>query len=390
MKEKDVTEQFPKEIEGKLNIYFHVSENSGVGYYRLYLPAAKLREHKLAQTMISDFKWGEGDHKEPDMKLLFDICNWADLIVAGRKDLPDFYAKWGGIREFFNIPIIMDTDDNIRHVRPDNPGYQGYHPGSPAIDLNKYAISKVFDAITVSTEHLKEFHKKENPRIYVMPNNLDLVEWNKHESKVHNDGLIRLAFLGSSAHQSGMQIIKKPLFEILKKYPNTRFLVTHVYRDLFKEFSQDQIEYIPWIKLEEWQKGVKSLGIDIGLAPLADNMFNRSKSNLRWIEYAAAGIPAIVSNVLPYRCVTNKKNAIIVKEQDEWFAAMEKMITDEKFRKKIKKNAYEEVKKSYDIDKNIPLWAKTYEEVHRKYHEFYGEKKNYYKLASGKYKLIES
>src|SRR3990167_4198953 len=109
---------FPKRQEGKLNIYFHISENSGVGYYRQYLPAIKLREQGLANVLISDFRWAEGDHVEPDIETLFAIANWADVLVVGRKDQGTFYAQWGGIREFFNIPIILDTDDDVRNVRP--------------------------------------------------------------------------------------------------------------------------------------------------------------------------------------------------------------------------------------------------------------------------------
>ena len=51
---QEVFTAFPKREEGKLNIYFHVSENSGVGYYRQYLPASKIQEHGLANVLISD------------------------------------------------------------------------------------------------------------------------------------------------------------------------------------------------------------------------------------------------------------------------------------------------------------------------------------------------
>src|SRR3990167_1186259 len=139
------SDKLPKKEEGKLNIYFHISENSGVVYYRQYLPALKLNENVLANCLISDFRWAEGDHIEPDLDHTFELANWADLIVVGRKDIGGFYAQWGGVRQFFNIPIILDTDDNVRFVRPSNPGYQGYHPGSEAIEWNKIGVSKVFD-----------------------------------------------------------------------------------------------------------------------------------------------------------------------------------------------------------------------------------------------------
>lgn len=389
---KTFAEHLPERQEGKLNIYFHVSENSGVGYYRQYLPAVKLREHNLANVLISDFRWAEGDHVEPDTDTLFDIANWADIIIVGRKDIGAFYAQWGGIREFFNMPIIIDSDDNVRHVRPSNPGYQGYYPGSENIHWNKIGSTKVFDAMTVSTEDLYDFHKKENPKIYILPNNLDVVEWNKQPRTVWDDGFVSIGFIGSAAHGEGIKIIKKPVLDILKKYPYTKFLVTHIYASYFTDYPEEikkRVEFIPWIKLKEWPASVKKLGIDIGLAPLADNMFNRAKSNLRWMEYALAHMTPIVSPVKPYLCVQDDITGILAREQKDWFNAMERLVFDRQFRLELTDRAFVEICTRYNIDRNISLWDDTYKEIHKKYHEFWGKKRNFKSLGKGKFKEIK-
>ena len=389
---KDPLDLFPKRQEGKLNIYFHVSENTGVGYYRQYLPAWTLREQKLANVMISDFKWGEGPTIEPALSTLYPIMIWADLVVVGRRDLPEFYAQWGGVKEHFNLPIIMDTDDNVYHVRPENPGYQGYYPGSPGQIINKYATMRVFDAITVSTEDLRDFHKRDNPRIHVMPNNLDMADWDKYSKKKFDDGFIRMGFIGSGAHTNSIMIMKKAIVDIMVKYPNVKFCITHIFRHLFSDAPkevQERIEYLPWIKLEEWGKGSKEVGLDIGLAPLADNMFNRSKSNLRWMEYAAAKVAPVVSPVKPYLCVKNNVTGIFAKEKEEWYNAIERLILDPKLRNDIAENAYKEVSSKYDIVKNIKLWDNVYREIHEKYHQFFGAKKQFLSLGKGKYRQIK-
>ena len=391
---KYVADKFPKRQEGKLNIYFHISENSGVGYYRGYLPAVALRESGLANVLVSDFRFGEGNHVEPDESLIFQLANWADLIVVGRKDLPNFYAQWGGIREFFNIPIVLDTDDDIYNVRPTNPGYSAYHPGSEHITWNKYAATKIFDAMSVSTQQLVDIYKKDNPKVFLLPNGLDMKEWNSHPKKQHDDNLIRISFIGSSAHGEGVSMIKKPILEIMQKYPKVKFLITHVYRHFFDDYPEDikaRMEFIPWIALKDWPKEVKNLGINIGLAPLTDNLFNRSKSNLRWMEYAASNMAAIVSPVKPYLCVKDSVTGIFAQEKEEWFDAMERLITNKELMYNISKAAYEEVSTKYDIAKNISLWEKTYREIHDKFHQFFGAKREFVKLnRKGKYKEIKS
>ena len=388
---QEIFDVFPKKEKGKLNIYFHISENSGVGYYRQYLPAVKIREHGLANIMISDFRWGDGDHVEPDTKMLFQIARWADVIVVGRRDQAQFYAQWGGVREFFNVPVIIDTDYDIRHVRPFNPGYQGYQPGSEAITWNKYGTAKIFDAVTVTTEDLKDIYKKKNPRTYILPNSIDMKEWDSHPRKEWNDGKIRIGFLASAAHTEGVFILKKPIKRILEKYPQTLFYINDMYLGNFQDFPDElktRISGIPWIKLQEWPKGIKALGLDIGCAPLADNHFNRSKSNLRYLEYSASGMPSVISPVKPYLCVKNGETGFLAKEGDEWYAYLEKLILDETLRVQIAKNAYEFVSKNFDIDKNVDEWVRIYADVHNKFHEFYGKKKEFIDVGKGKYKKI--
>lgn len=390
MKRKEYN--FPERTEGKLNVYFHVSENSGVGFYREYLPALKLRENKLANTMINDFQWGKGEQKSPEAKDLFAIMNWADLVVVGRLDIPNFYAIWGGIKEFFHIPVIMDTDDNVHHVRPSNPGYQGYHPGSENLLWNEYSMAKIFDAVTVSTRNLQLYYKKHNPRIYCLPNNIDLKWWDGFELKKQEHKRFRFGFIGSAAHGEGIQIIKKPVLRFLEKYPDTEFCVTSIFDIYFRDVPEklrNQIVYVPWIDLAEFPKGLQEVNFDVGLAPLADNLFNRGKSNLRWMEFSASRVPLIASPVEPYLCIRNGVDGVFAKEQDDWLAGLEMLYLDKEKRGKIARNARETIEREYDIDKNISLWDNAYREVVEKYRAFYGAKRKFLQQDDGKWRELK-
>ena len=379
--------------KNKLKIYMHVAENSGVGYYRQYLPAITLRNLGLAEVRINDFRWGKGEHKQPTDKVLFDTCNWADIVIAGRLDRPEYYARWGAIREFFNVPIVLDTDDNIHHVPKTNPGYQGYGPNSEAIEWNTKAMTDIFDAITVTTQDLVDFYNKLHPRMYILPNSLDVEEWEKHEYRRKKHDEIRIVFICSGAHAEGFGIIQKAVYDILKKYKNVHFYYPDMYWRLFEKAPKDikkQLKNILWIPLEKWPAKLQSYGFDIGLAPLRDNLFNRSKSNLRYLEYSLAGMASIVSPVKPYLCVEDGVDGIIAKESDEWYEAMEKLITDEEYRKKIAKNSYNFVKKDYNIYRNAEKWLNTYQEIHDKFHSFHGKKKRFIEAKKGQYRQLHT
>lgn len=373
--ERNLAELLPKSEKGKLNIYFHVSENSGVGYYREYLPALTLRNHGLANTVISDFRWGDGEHVELGPKEMVHILNWADLVVVGRKDQGEFYAQWGAYKDMFKVPIIMDTDDNIEHVRPTNPGYQGYHPGSEAITWNKYGASKLFDAITVSTENLVKHYKKYNPKTYLLSNAIDVAEWNKFPKAQYHDGLIRIGFIASASHPESVHIIRKAMIEIIKRHKNVHFYLTHMFMPLFE--GTERVHSIPWIHLKKFPQEYQQLGLDIGLAPLADNMFNRAKSNLRWMEYSVQGVPSIVSPVEAYKCVRGGVDALVAQEPEEWIEAIEKLVLDAELRHRLGTTAMDRIATEFNIDKNIHQWLAAYQDVVDKHRSFFGDRPEY-------------
>ena len=98
---------------------------------------------------------------------------------------------------------------------------------------------------------------------------------------------------------------------------------------------------------------------------------------------------SVVSPVKAYDCVKHNITGLVAKEKTEWFACMERLITDEKFRKEIAENAHRDVLENYDIDKNVGLWEKVYKEVYEKFHYFFGKKKSFEFLAKGKYRQLK-
>ena len=55
------------------------------------------------------------------------------------------------------------------------------------------------------------------------------------------------------------------------------------------------------MEIHLYPEKLASLGLDLALAPLEDNLFNRCKSNLKFLEYGACGYPVIASDIECYR-----------------------------------------------------------------------------------------
>jgi len=75
--------------------------------------------------------------------------------------------------------------------------------------------------------------------------------------------------------------------------------------------------FVSWLRSlrESWQ---------IAVAPLRDTPFNRCKSDLKFLEYSALGLPGIFSDVVPYsQSVCDGETGLVVPNDEEaWCAAI--------------------------------------------------------------------
>lgn len=102
-----------------------------------------------------------------------------------------------------------------------------------------------------------------------------------------------------------------------------------------------------------------SAGYDIGLAPLLDDIFHRSKTNNKFREYGACQIAGIYSDVDVYSsCVSQMETGILVPNTTEaWYNAIKLLIEDRALQKKIQLSAYQFVKEHYSQQKFVQEWA---------------------------------
>src|SRR5262249_12114020 len=99
---------------------------------------------------------------------------------------------------------------------------------------------------------------------------------------------------------------------------------------------------------------------DAGLAPLyPGSVFNRSKSYIKALEYAARGIPVVASDAEPYRgFVLHGVTGFLVKYDHEWLKYLEEL-TDPQVRADMGDKAREHAG-GYTIEGTWQLWAAAY------------------------------
>jgi glycosyltransferase involved in cell wall biosynthesis len=84
------------------------------------------------------------------------------------------------------------------------------------------------------------------------------------------------------------------------------------------------------------QLGEALTAFDIGIAPIVDHAFNRSRSNIKVKEYAAAGLPWLASPIGPYGDLGEKQGGRLVPD-DRWYEALDELVRNDRMRRKLAK-----------------------------------------------------
>ncbi len=222
--------------------------------------------------------------------------------------------------EKYPRPIIFETDDlliRLPHYHPDIDNL-----GHARLFWNLFA--KQIDGVIVSTEYLRRFYSPFCRDIEVVRNVLPPEFVSERRPSGPGEPL-HLCYHGTPTHFKDFDFLTRALIKLKKKYNNR--IACH----FFGFAPHPSIEAIPGMNVYPFEpdylkslERLKTIGVDIGLAPLLNNDFNRSKSAVKYLEYTYAGGIGLYSNVLPYRGI--RGGFLVENNRASWIGCLRKLI----------------------------------------------------------------
>lgn len=226
------------------------------------------------------------------------------------------------------------------------------------------------DLVTVTTPHLKEVMVKnlksvgkKNPKVAVLPNCVDLDYWDPVEI-VKPEGEVRIMWSGGHGHRHDIQTVVGALKKVIKKYPKVKIqFAANSWPEIEKALGKKNLLINrAWTSFDAHPYRMKLLGADIAIAPLEDVPFNHAKSEIKYTEASALGIPTVATDILPYKpVIQDGKTGFLAKTEDEWVEKLSKLIESKELRKEIGANARTWVEQNRDAKKTYKQWVDTYE-----------------------------
>lgn len=296
-----------------------------------------------------------------------DIIEHADLVILDR-NFP------GGFNQSLKVidvaheqhkPVIMDMDDDLLGLAFDHPDLINTSFGFELVPT-LYALRAV-DAVTVTTPQLQSVISQHNDHVYVLPNYLDDTVWSmKSKEQSESDSPVTLLYFGTRSHQADLAMISEPLKALAQKYPERLSFIFYGIEAPAGLDALANVCYFPTVTHEyrEFARLIQELEADIAFAPLQTTEFNQYKSPLKYFEYTALGLPALFSNILPYKAaVEDGKTGFLASSSEEWLDKLAKLVESPALRQTILQHAQEDVKQNYLLSNHTAEWRKVYNDV---------------------------
>jgi glycosyltransferase involved in cell wall biosynthesis len=269
---------------------------SACEYYRLRVPL----EHLASKDMI-DVRIG-GQFQLPRQDVL------PDVVIGQRVNRPEPAHFWNLLATGALGPrprMIYELDDDLFHVEPDSPVHEHYSkPETSHVILASLTLA---DVVTVSTQPLADEVRRQVdrwgvrkcPPVCVIPNALPRIAYASDERRLRF-GAQTVGWAGSVTHRQDFDVVTKDLADFLKRNPRWQFMtIGPMFPRVAKAIAPRQRRRLAWIRdMSQYYSTLDNF--DVGIIPIQDNAFNRSKSDIKFLEYAARRIPAVASWAGPY------------------------------------------------------------------------------------------
>jgi len=274
-------------------------------------------------------------------------------------------ARLRGVPVFYDIDDLLFSKKGIPHL-----GGVKYSSGSGDLSAPYFRAMNKCDIAVCSTSYLRREAEALGLRATLIKNGLSEQFLSASRRSFHAPRLNRsiiIAYLsGSAHHDEDFSIALPAIVRVLEDYPQASFMLTGKIKfpEELKKFG-NRVGFEPFRPYSELPDLFRK--IDINIAPLdTKSPFAQSRSELKYIEAGAFGIPTIASPTMTYKeAIADGRSGLLATGTDGWYSALAALVENRELRCEIGEKARRHVYAQYSPETMLRQWFDLLEEYPR-------------------------
>jgi hypothetical protein len=282
----------------------------------------------------------------------------ADLVVFCRNVRPD-RAELLHTATASGVPVVYDLDDNFFELTPDSAVGRAFAQPEQLAMLTEYLSAA--SLVRVYSRPLLARAGLLNSRVEMVASAVDLRQVRRPEKS--SSGPLKLIYATSRMDDPLGQIFLPALRRLLDE--NGSRVEGHFWGPRPPADLRTVRHHAMVHNYDRFLRCFSSAGFEIGLAPLAADLFHRSKTNTKFREYGACGVAGVYSDVDVYSgCVRDGETGLLVPNNAEaWYRALQRLVDDTELRRHIQRQARAEIEKFYSQEKFEAVFLRQIEQL---------------------------
>lgn len=259
----------------------------------------------------------------------------ADLLTISRYDVVfvqrDLFPFSAGLLERALLArhpaVVYDTDDAL-HVPQPGTSTSVFQRLRPLAKYDTFARGAA--AVLVASKELARHVRELNSHCEVFPMTIDTERFRKARERRGPHEQVVVGWSGSRASLRYLEQLRAPLVAAVEAGARIRIITGAP--DAVPDLGIP-LEVVPWTAAREAADLVE---LDVGVLPLADTTFERGKFPYKAVQYGAAGVPIVASNVGHTReIVRDGVNGFLVTSTADWIERLLRLINDADLRRSL-------------------------------------------------------
>lgn len=187
------------------------------------------------------------------------------------------------------VRVLYEIDDYVHAIR--KAGDHGFKAIFSREEVREIELAMAAcDGVICSTDNIARRYRRHNPNSFVCGNGIDP---GRYALTLPAREQVTIGWAGGTGHANAVRPWLDVVARIMRDRSATGFVaIGQPFGDVLVEaFGEARVRSVPFHRLETYPGSMTLM--DIAIAPAGRTNFYRGKSDLRWLESSALGIPLV-------------------------------------------------------------------------------------------------